>query len=482
MADFATDLETRATALIPTVASTGAARLDGPELLQLFGIVVQGLRALQLNGDGSQMLILPRAPLNSEGSDGDGFLNSANGDLYAKAGGAWDLRGSLRGPEGPVSTRPGPPGPASTVPGPAGKSAYQLWQDSGNVGTVLQFLASLKAKDGNDGKDGQRGSRITASEVAPGAAVQVGGDVADSNVPLAGDTHFQLLATGQVRIWVFGAGGWAPIYTSPLGAAVQDGAITNDKLATDVKVGSLGGARNAYPAADRAGLTTVETFLVWIGGKMSDVLSRVGSLETGFGTLSTLVNGFGGRISALEARPVGGTSTGGTGSTNGVTLTAAGDGTKYLANDGTYKTITSSGPGVTLEQNLSTNSTTAAPSVAAVKAALDISVLLSRQPFAVTQTTGRLPMGFYKGSTPVFSGLFYDYDTATAAFRLQYYDVNGDTTETGPYAQFAGGSGLNAAIAALPQGTKDAGFVVYGIFTLKAGRSSSVGYYDVNGY
>jgi hypothetical protein len=59
-------------------------------------------------------------------------------------------------------------------------------------------------------------------------------------------------------------------------------------------------------------------------------------------------------------------TTGTGGSTNGVTLTSSGDGTKYLANDGSYKTI-SAGTTIVPEQDLSSNSTTAVPSVAGVR-------------------------------------------------------------------------------------------------------------------
>lgn len=47
--------------------------------------------------------------------------------------------------------------------GEDGKSAYELWKDQGNTGTVEDFLNSLKAIDGEDGNDG-----LSAYELAKG--------------------------------------------------------------------------------------------------------------------------------------------------------------------------------------------------------------------------------------------------------------------------------------------------------------------------
>lgn len=42
-------------------------------------------------------------------------------------------------------------------PGDDGKSAYEIWLDSGNIGTEQDFLDYLKGIDGKDGKDGKDG-------------------------------------------------------------------------------------------------------------------------------------------------------------------------------------------------------------------------------------------------------------------------------------------------------------------------------------
>jgi len=44
-----------------------------------------------------------------------------------------------------------------TLKGDDGKSAYDLWLEAGNEGTVVDFLNSLIGKDGEDGVDGTDG-------------------------------------------------------------------------------------------------------------------------------------------------------------------------------------------------------------------------------------------------------------------------------------------------------------------------------------
>lgn len=199
MPDFAAQLEARATALIPTVATMGAARLDGPELLELFGIVVAALQALGSLSAGAEFYLEARAPQPADGADGDGWLNTLTGDVSKKVNGVWSQRGNLKGAPGAASTVPGPRGNDSTVPGPAGKSAYQLWLEAGNTGTVATFLASSRGTDGEDGRDG---SRITASANAPTGGTD-------------GDFHYQLLGAERYRVYGNTAGTWSVLYTTP---------------------------------------------------------------------------------------------------------------------------------------------------------------------------------------------------------------------------------------------------------------------------
>lgn len=174
MPDYASLLEQQAAAVIPTVPTTGAARLDGPELLALFGIVADGLRAFQRVTGGASFRLETRAPGPADGEDEDAWLNGTTGDVYKKVAGVWESRGNVKGP---ASTVPGPrglPGAASTVPGPAGKSTYQLWLDAGNTGTLAAFLASEKGADGADGTDGANGNIIRDKSFAPGTSDATG--------------------------------------------------------------------------------------------------------------------------------------------------------------------------------------------------------------------------------------------------------------------------------------------------------------------
>lgn len=42
--------------------------------------------------------------------------------------------------------------------GKPGKSAYELWLENGNEGTIEDFLNSLRGKDGKQGKPGRPGT------------------------------------------------------------------------------------------------------------------------------------------------------------------------------------------------------------------------------------------------------------------------------------------------------------------------------------
>ena len=261
---------------------------------------------------GAKILHGTTEPDAAAGIDGDAFINTVTGDLYLKENSDWGLRVVLKGEPG----KKGKDGDNGRTPvlgqdytvsnGQDGKSAYQLAVANGYAGTLAEWLNSLH------GTDGERGSHITTSAAAPDNTLD----------PVAGDVHFEVLSAERFRIYVFATAGWNVIYTTPAGAVVGDGTITNAKLGDDVKVGSLSAAQNAYPAPDRAQLTTVEKFLVWLGGNVTNLVNGVASLTS--------------RVSALEARPV---SSGGGGS--GFTPATTGDGTKYLADNGQYKTVNS---------------------------------------------------------------------------------------------------------------------------------------------
>ena len=59
-----------------------------------------------------------------------------------------------------ASVLQGPPGPRG-ADGADGKSAYELWLEAGNTGTVSQFLASLVGPQGPAGTNGSNGTNGT---------------------------------------------------------------------------------------------------------------------------------------------------------------------------------------------------------------------------------------------------------------------------------------------------------------------------------
>ena len=79
------------------------------------------------------------------------------------------------GPAGPKGETgaPGVPGKPGEdgVDGVDGKSAYQIWLDNGNAGSVNDFLESLKGPKGDKGEDGVGSSKLKDATVTDGALV-----------------------------------------------------------------------------------------------------------------------------------------------------------------------------------------------------------------------------------------------------------------------------------------------------------------------
>ena len=250
--------------VIPAVPAAAPAQLlDGPELLGIFAQVEAAVSALELRAAGSLIRRGPGPPAQVLGNDLDLYVDTQTGDLWGKDAGAWGFLLNLKG------------GPGKDATGTAGLSAYQVAVQQGFTGSADQWLASL-GRAGNDGKSAY------LMAVAAGFA-------------------------GSTDQWLAGLKG-AP-GAGGKDAVVGNGSVTNALLADDIKVGSLSAAANAYPAADRTGLTTIEKYLVWIGPKVTDLFTRIGNLDVSFGNVVSVVNGFTGRITALEARPAGGGTT-----------------------------------------------------------------------------------------------------------------------------------------------------------------------------
>ena len=77
-----------------------------------------------------------------------------------------------RGPKGDTGEA-GPKGDTGEdgVDGVDGKSAYQIWLDNGNAGSVNDFLESLKGPKGDKGEDGVGSSKLKDATVTDGALV-----------------------------------------------------------------------------------------------------------------------------------------------------------------------------------------------------------------------------------------------------------------------------------------------------------------------
>ena len=86
------------------------------------------------------------AALSATAEDGDIYiaLDTGDGWVYDADADDWTNIGPIRGPEGPE--------------GPEGDSAYEVWLDAGNSGTVDDYLDSLKGDAGADGSNGTDGA------------------------------------------------------------------------------------------------------------------------------------------------------------------------------------------------------------------------------------------------------------------------------------------------------------------------------------
>lgn len=297
---------------------SGLSSTSAQGLRTVFGEIEAAVNFLEGLTRGAKIFYGSTAPFSVIGLNGDAYLNLSTGDFFYKSADEWQFGLSLKGKDG-KTPRLGVDYQNGYTPifgldyfnGNPGKSAYQSWLDSGFTGSEAAFANWMK---GGPGDDGQRGSLITAGETVPAEAAFV-------TEPAKGDVYFQTLpATAQLRLHLFDGSGWQVLYTSPQGAAVADGSITNAKLATDIKIGSLSAAANAFPAADQVNLTTVEKFLVWCGRNLSELIIGLAGLTT--------------RVRDLEARVATGTGTGtGAGTANYPTQSSA-TANQYLQSTG----------------------------------------------------------------------------------------------------------------------------------------------------
>ncbi|MDF7813599.1 hypothetical protein [Hymenobacter sp. YC55] len=304
---------------------SGQSDTSAQDLQAVFGKVAEAVETFEGVTRGAIIHHGPGAPDNGLGLDIDAYIDTRNTDLYIKEAGAWTFRLTLRGAPSTVPGPPGKEGPASTVAGPAGKSAYELAVASGYVGTVAQFLASLKGAPGADGEDGTNGTRIRIESFEPTTEVSNFGDLWIHTISAAKYAIYDCLVNAQGDIT------WRLRFTSPDGTAAPSNSTNGVALTSS-------GDGTKFLANDGS-YKTITVPTTGTGGGTVKSVNNVApdangnvTLTIGLGTVKT-VNGV-----APDA--------------NGNVNVAAG-----------------SGGGPTVEQDLSSNSPSSVPSVAAVRSA-----------------------------------------------------------------------------------------------------------------
>jgi hypothetical protein len=135
--------------------------------------------------------------------DGDYYLDTANGDVYSKAGGVWNVVGNILGPQGP----PGAAGVVGSlwyvgVGAPAGGLGVDgdFYLNSANGDTyqkaagVWVLQANLTGPAGANGADGADGVDFAASYSTLGYAATVNIDLTSAY------TYLQISLTGDLEL------------------------------------------------------------------------------------------------------------------------------------------------------------------------------------------------------------------------------------------------------------------------------------------
>ena len=174
---------------------------------------------------GSQWLEGSGAPSSGLGANGDFYLNTATGDVYTKASGSWGAAvGNIRGPQGPSGS--GSPG-ATWYNGAGAPSAgtgvngdYYLNTATGDVyakaaGAWGSAVGSIKGAAGATGATG-----ATGSAGAAGSVWYSGSGAPSAGTGLNGDSYLNT-ATGDV--YTKAAGAWGSAVGSIKGATGATG-------------------------------------------------------------------------------------------------------------------------------------------------------------------------------------------------------------------------------------------------------------------
>ena len=174
--DFAVNKETKKVHVNPEILGQGADPQPGPK-----GDTGEAGPKGDTGPQGPKGDTGPQGP---KGLDGAAAAKGDKGDT-GEAGPKGDKGDTGEaGPQGPKGdtgeTGPkgdtgeaGPKGDTGEdgVDGVDGKSAYQIWLDNGNAGSVNDFLESLKGPKGDKGEDGVGSSKLKDATVTDGALV-----------------------------------------------------------------------------------------------------------------------------------------------------------------------------------------------------------------------------------------------------------------------------------------------------------------------
>ena len=238
-----------------------------------------------LNGSG--------APAASLGTNGDYYINTANGEYFAKAANTWTLLGDLTGPVGDngisayeVAVANGFVGTQAqwiaSLKGVDGKSAYEVAVAAGFVGTSAQWLDSLKGAPGEDGEDGDEGKSAYEVAVANGFV----GTAAEWLASLEGEEGKSAYEVAVAAGFVGTEAQWLASLKGADGKSAYELAVAGGFVGTAAEwLASLKGTPgdSAYEIAVKAGFTGTQA--QWLdslhgkgvpaGGTAGQILSKV---------------------------------------------------------------------------------------------------------------------------------------------------------------------------------------------------------------
>lgn len=126
----------------------------------------------EIIGKGGDAQPGPKGDTGPQGPKGDTGPQGPKGDTGPQGPKGLDGAAAAKGDKGDTGEA-GPKGDTGEdgVDGVDGKSAYQIWLDNGNAGSVNDFLESLKGPKGDKGEDGTGGSKLKDATVTDGALV-----------------------------------------------------------------------------------------------------------------------------------------------------------------------------------------------------------------------------------------------------------------------------------------------------------------------